>query len=95
MNTPFGQFGFEQPVYLWLVLLLVPMVVLSLWTRRTRSRSRTAFSAIMRAILVLLLVFGLAGLTRKVEVNALGVVFVVDRNLVMTHLDQFELFVQT
>ena len=80
LNTPLGQFGFEHPIYLWLLLLVLPMLLLSLRTRRTRSRRRTAFSAVMRVILVLLLVFGIAGLTRKIEVNALGVVFVVDRS---------------
>ena len=80
MNTPIGIFAFEHPVYLWLLTALIPIVLLPLWTRRTQGRMRTLVSTLFRVVLVLLVVFALAGLTRKVEVNALGVVFVVDRS---------------
>ena len=80
LNTPLGTFSVEQPVYLWLALSLIPIVLLPLWTRRSQSGFRTWFSTALRVALVACMVLGLAGFTRQVSVDALGVVFVVDRS---------------
>jgi len=80
LNTPFGILGFEQPVYLWLMTLCVPILALTWWSRRRLSRSRRWVSLTARLTLMIVLVLALAGLTRKYEVDALGVVYVVDQS---------------
>lgn len=80
LNTPLGIIGFEQPAYLWLFALCIPILVLTWFSRRTLSSRRRWVSLTARLLLLTVLVLGLSGLTRKNEVDALGVVFVVDQS---------------
>lgn len=72
--------AFERPDLLVLLLVLLPIVGLGLWSRRKVSPLRRALAVGLRSVAVLTLVLGIAGLTWLQAVDALGVVFVVDRS---------------
>lgn len=74
------SFGFERPDYLWLLLLVLPIFGLAVWSKRKASLFRRLFAAGVRSLLLLLLVLALAGLTRNEPVDALAVVYAVDRS---------------
>ncbi|MBW2254228.1 MAG: VWA domain-containing protein [Deltaproteobacteria bacterium] len=78
--TFLGSLGVERAEYLWLLLLALPIVGLAVWSRREIGRRRRIVATGLRLLLLLLLVLSLAGLTRQEPVDALGVVFVVDRS---------------
>src|SRR5690606_14173122 len=66
--------------YLWLLLLVLPVVALAVWSKRKASLPRRLFAAAVRCLLLLVLTLALAGLTRNEPVDALAVVFAVDRS---------------
>jgi Mg-chelatase subunit ChlD len=72
--------SFQQPEYLWALLLLLPMGWLVWHTKRRVGTRRLVMSSIARTLLLLLIVCALAGLTRHRPVDALGVVFVLDQS---------------
>jgi Mg-chelatase subunit ChlD len=76
-----GPIGLDQPG--WLVLLIPVAVGLALaarFGRRRLSVGRWLTATSARLALILTLFLALAGLTWRIPVNALGVVFVVDRS---------------
>ena len=74
MTTPWGSLGFEDPQYLWAVLGLIPVIGLTWISRRKVSRARRITMVVLRSLLWLIVVFAIAGLTRMVPTEALGVV---------------------
>lgn len=73
-------FGFERPEFLWLLLLAFPLVGLAFWSRRKLSLFRRLLALGLRLALLLAIVSAIAGFTWQQAVDALGVVFVVDRS---------------
>ncbi len=73
-------FGFERPEFLALFLLIVPIVVLAFWSRRKIPLHRRLLALGLRLALLATIVFAIAGFTWKQAIDALGVVFVVDRS---------------
>lgn len=79
MILPFiGTLSLDQPVYLWLLLLVPLFVVAAIYGRRKLSTLRWALAGGLRLLLLLAIVLALAGLSLQIPVDSLGVVFVVD-----------------
>lgn len=77
--TPFGTLSLDQPIYLWLLPVgIVGLIVAILFARRKMARWRWVTAGIARTLLLLAIVLALAGLSVRVPVDALGVVFVID-----------------
>ena len=72
--------GLVRPEFLWLLLLLIPLGLLSVFSRRRLSVRRHLFALGARAFLLLALVLAIAELTWERPVDELAVVFVVDRS---------------
>ncbi|MEZ4321198.1 MAG: VWA domain-containing protein [Myxococcota bacterium] len=73
-------FGFERPEFLWLLLLAAPIVGLAFWSRRKIPLFRRLLALGVRLALLFTIVFAIAGFTWQQAIDALGVVFVVDRS---------------
>jgi len=73
-----GSLSVERPELLWWLLLVVPVIGLSVWTRRALPRRRMVLATALRVAGVVALVLALAGLTRNEPVDALGVVYAID-----------------
>lgn len=69
--------SFTNPNALWL-LLLMPIFVVVGWPRLTYRRVRDTISLIIRLLIVVLLVLGLAGVQIERAANRLAVVFLID-----------------
>ncbi|MCO4747404.1 MAG: VWA domain-containing protein, partial [Proteobacteria bacterium] len=74
------SFSFDRPEFLWALLLLIPIVLLARASKRRIGTGRMLMAAGTRIALLLAIVFALAGFTRHHPVDALGVVFVLDRS---------------
>lgn len=74
------SFSFDRPEYLWALLLVIPLVLLVRASKRKIGARRMMMAAGTRIALLLLIVMALAGLTRHHPVDALGVIFVLDRS---------------
>ncbi|MBT3221428.1 MAG: VWA domain-containing protein, partial [Proteobacteria bacterium] len=72
--------GVDRPEFLWLLFLVVPTLLLGFYTRRKLGRIRMSLALLLRCLVLLIIVLALAGLTRRVPIDALGVVFAVDRS---------------
>lgn len=72
--------GFERPEFLGLLLLAVPLGVLAFWSKRRIPWYRRLLALGLRLSLLLAIVMALAGFTWLQAVDALGVVFVLDRS---------------
>lgn len=70
--------SFTNPVALLLLLVLFPIVIYVGWPRSRFRRRRDVTSIVIRLILILLIVLGLAGLEVPQEAEQLAVVFLVD-----------------
>lgn len=68
----------EQPGWLWLVVVLVPMVIIALWWFATMSSARRWSAIVFRTALVLLLAAALGELGKVQRSDSLAVVAVVD-----------------
>ncbi len=74
-----GTLALDQPVWLALLLVALPLLVASaVWSRRRLSTGRWVLAVGARLLVLLALVLALAGLTWKRPVSALAVMFVVD-----------------
>lgn len=73
-------FGFERPEFLALLLLTLPILGLAFWSRRKIPWYRRLLAVGLRLALLFVIVFAIAGFTWQKAVDALGVVFVVDRS---------------
>lgn len=77
--TPFGTLSFDQPVYLWLIPVgLIGLGVAVYFGRRRMARWRWVLASVARSLLLLAVVLALAGLSVRLPVDSLGVVFVID-----------------
>jgi uncharacterized membrane protein len=72
--------GFDRPEWLWAFALAVPIVVLAFWSRRRLASGRRFTALGVRLLLLASIVLALAGPSWSSAVDALGVVFVVDRS---------------
>lgn len=72
--------GFERPELLWLLLLAVPLTALAFWSRRRIPLFRRLLALGLRLLLLVSIVLALSGITWLTAVDALGVVFVLDRS---------------
>ncbi|MFT7521513.1 MAG: Mg-chelatase subunit ChlD [Kiritimatiellia bacterium] len=78
MTTPFGILSLEQPIWLWALLVIVPLAA-SLWfTRQKLSRWRWITASTARLLLLFCIVLALSGLSTRIPADAVGVVFIVD-----------------
>jgi len=73
-------FGFERPEFLSLLLLAAPLIGIAFWSKRRLSWFRRLLALGLRLVLLVVLVFAIAGFTWMQSIDALGVVFVVDRS---------------
>jgi Mg-chelatase subunit ChlD len=73
-------FGFERPEFLWLLLLAAPLIALAFWSRRKLTLFRRLLALALRLALLFTIVAAIAGFTWKQAIDALGVVFVIDRS---------------
>jgi len=77
--TPFGTIAFDQPVYLWLLPLGAVALGLAIYLgRRKMSRWRWVVATVARTLLLLALVLALAGISIRLPIDSLGVVYVID-----------------
>lgn len=74
------SFSFDRPEYLWGLLLLLPLLWLVRNSKRKIGFRRLMTAAAVRAALLIAIVLALAGFTRHHPVDALGVIFVLDRS---------------
>ncbi|MCB9677372.1 MAG: VWA domain-containing protein [Alphaproteobacteria bacterium] len=72
--------GFERPEFLWLLLLAAPVIGLAFWSKRKIPLFRRLLALALRLALLVTIVFAIAGFTWQQAIDALGVVFVVDRS---------------
>jgi len=70
--------SFIYPSFLWLLLIIPPMLALGLLSMGRFNRSRLLTSSIIRGLLLLLLVFSLAGLQLRLKSDVLTTVFILD-----------------
>lgn len=79
MPTSIGAITFDQPIWLWALLVAIPVFVAAVWLgKRKLSWLRWTLSGLARGLVLLAIVLALAGLSIRVPVDTLGVVFVVD-----------------
>src|SRR5215212_1023280 len=69
--------SFTTPVAL-LLLLVIPAALYLGWPRYAYRRSRDVASLVLRTLILLMLVFALAGLQTVQSADKLGVVFLID-----------------
>ncbi|MFK7928991.1 MAG: VWA domain-containing protein [Myxococcota bacterium] len=79
--SSFGALTLDQPVWLWLLLLAIPVFGAAIWFgKRKLGWIRWTLAGIARTGVLLAIVLSLAGLSVRLPVDTLGVVFVVDRS---------------
>ncbi len=72
--------GFDRPEWLLFLFLAAPLLLWGLWGRPRWSWTRRALAVAVRALLFLLLALAAAGLAWRREVDAVAVIFAVDRS---------------
>lgn len=74
-----ATFALDQPGWLWALVIVVPLLGTSIWfTKRKLATWRWVLAGAARLALLLAILLALAGLSMRIPVDSLGVVFVVD-----------------
>lgn len=76
--SPYLAVSFLYPAYLWLLLLALPLLALGWPGRNQAERRRRGWSTLIRLIVLVLLVLGLAGAQLDRPVDTLTTIFVLD-----------------
>ena len=72
------SFAFEQPSYLWLLLLLIPLVISARMLLNSCTSLKRRVAIAVRCVLVTLIVLALAQLAMKVQSRKIAVIAVID-----------------